>query len=344
MQVSIINDNDGNIPPELDPIPDICVLAGTPITFKITSHDDDNDSLKFETTGIPYQLTTNPATYKPDKAPKGKTSGTFTWKTQPSNFTRYTYRINYRVTDSHPGTASLSAVESSLITLITPPVNNIFATQHQRGFYVRWDKTIMPNAIGYNIYRMEGPLTIKFDSCTMYFNSGFTLAGSASGQNTLTFFDNNFGKGLASGFTYCYVVTAVFDGGAESAPSTPYCTPLLIPFIRVIQDTLTQCIGNTVAVDSSIIVFESADPRTRYKWTTTPSLQIKNAGMQIPDIKMITPGFTAVKIVASSGVYTDSATLYFNVRPIPTPVIKAVDLGGIPDSVLFFNRSNNDVR
>jgi len=344
MQVSVINDNDGNIPPELDPIPDICVLAGTPITFKITGHDPNDDDLKFETSGLPYQLATNPATYKPDKVAKGKTSGTFTWNTKPSNLTKNIYRINYKITDTHPGAPSLSDVGVSLITLITPPVNNIFATQHQRGFYVRWDKTIMPNAIGYNIYRMEGPITAKFDSCTMYFNSAFTLAGSVSGENTLTFFDNNFGKGLASGFTYCYVVTAVFDGGAESAPSTPYCTPLLIPFIKVIQDTLTQCVGNTVVMDSSIIVFESADPRTRYNWTTTPSLQIKNADIQVPDIKMITPGFTAVKIVANSGVYTDSATIWFNVRPIPTPVIKAVDLGGIPDSVLFFNRSDNDVR
>ena len=343
MEISVINDNDGNIPPVLDPIPDICVLAGTPITFKITSHDDDYDDLKFETTGLPYQITPNPATYKPDKMPKGKTSGTFTWNTKPSNLTKNVYRINYRVTDTHPGAPSLSDVNSSLITLITPPVNNVFATQHQRGFYVRWDKTIMPNATGYNIYRMEGPITAKFDSCTMFFNPGFTLAGSVSGENTLTFFDNNFGKGLASGFTYCYVVTAVFDGGAESAPSTPYCTPLLIPFIKVIHDTLTQCVGNTVVMDSSIIVFESADPRTRYKWATTPSLKITSAGTQVPGIKMITPGFTAVKIVANSGVYTDSATLWFNVRPIPTPVIKAVDLGGIPDSVLFFNRSENDV-
>jgi hypothetical protein len=336
-----------NNPPQIDPIPNICVQAGTPIAYKVTSHDPDNDSLTFETTGNPYLVTPNPATYTPAVVPKGQTSGTFTWNTIPANFTKNAYQVYYRVTDFHPGANSLTDVASNFITLIAPSVKNVFAAVNSvRGFNVRWDQSVMPQAIGYNIYRKQGPSTFPFDSCTLGIpaNSGFVLAGTVNGQSTVNYIDSNYGKGLASGYTYCYIVTAVFPGGAESAPSTPYCAPLLIPYIRVIQDTLTQCVGNTVVVDSTIIVFESADANTKYKWTTTPALKIADSNKMVPSITMITPGIHAVKIVSNSGVYTDSATIYFNVRPIPAPLIKLVDLGGMPDTVMFYNRSLYDVR
>jgi len=333
-----------NNPPYIDPVPDLCVQAGTPITYKIISHDPDKDSLTFETIGTPYLLTTNPATYTPDVVPKGQTSGTFTWNTQPLNLARNPYQIYYQVTNYHNGASSLTDIVSNFITLIAPPVKNVFATQRLHGFDVRWDKTVIPQAIGYNIYRKEGTSTFQSDSCTLGLPAGFTLAGSVNSQNTLTNFDNNSGKGLASGHTYCYIVTTVFEGGGESAPSAPSCAPLMIPFIRFIQDTLLKCVGNTVAIDSSIIVFEGADSYTHYKWTTTSSLQITNADKKTPEINVITPGFFAVKIVANSfGAYTDSATLYFDVRPIPTAEIKVVDLGGMPDTVMFYNRSVNTV-
>ena len=332
-----------NNQPYIDPVPDLCVQAGTSISYKITSHDPDKDSLSFETIGTPYLLTTNPATYTPDAVPKGQTSGTFTWNTLPSNLARNPYQIYYRVTDYHYGASSLTDVFSNFITLIAPPVKNVFVTQRLKGFDVRWDKTIIPQAIGYHIYRKEGTSTVQIDSCSLGIPAGFSLIASINNQNTLTYFDSNSGKVLASGHTYCYIVTAVLEGGGESTPSAPSCAPLMIPFIRVIQDTLLKCVGNIV-IDSSIIVFDGADTYTRYKWTTTSSLQITDADKKTPEINIMTSGFFAVKIVANAwGTYTDSATLYFDVRPIPTAEIKVVDLGGMPDTVMFYNRSVNTV-
>ena len=336
-----------NNPPEIDPVPDICVLAGTTITYKITSHDPENDSLTFETTGSPYLVAVNPATYTPDNMPVGSTSGTFKWVTLPAHFSKNPYQVYYRVTDSHPGASSLTDVVSNFITLIAPKVKNVLAAvnQIQHGFNVRWDKTVSPQAIGYNIYRKQGPSTFPFDSCTLGIpaNSGFILVGTVNNPNTLTFVDSNKGHGLASGYIYCYIVTAVFDGGAESAPSDPYCAPLMIPFIQVIQNSLTQCVGNTVQIDSTIVKFEGTDTQTIYKWTASNALQLINADKQVASVTMIKPGFQAVKIVSTSGDYTDSATIYFRVYPIPSPLIKIVDLGGIPDSVMFYNRSSFDV-
>ena len=334
-----------NAPPAIDPIPNICVPAGTPITYKVTSSDPNNDALTFEYSGPPFQTAQNPATFTPDNMPQGMTSGTFTWNTLPSHFARTSYAVYYRVTDKHPGTPSLSDIVANIITLTVPPVKNVIATPFQRGFNVRWDKSVTPDAIGYNIYRKTGPNSFSFDSCMLGipFTSGFTLVGTVNSQNTLSFTDNNNGKGLTSGYSYCYVVTALFDGGAENPPSKPYCTSLSTPFIRVIQDTISQCVGTTVVIDSSIIVFDNADAKTTYKWTTTPAQLITNANKQVPTVKMNTTGFTYIKVVSKSGVSADSATLCFNTPPIPTPHINVVDVGGMPDSVFFFNQSVNAV-
>ena len=336
-----------NNPPIIDPVPDICVPIGTIISYKVTAHDPDNDSLTFETTGTPFEVQNNPAQFTQDVTPGSSISGTFKWATLPGHLSKNAYQVNYRVSDWHDGAPSLQDFISNTITLITPSVKNVIATPNQdlHGFNIKWDPYIMPQATGFNIYRKQGPSTFQFDSCTLGIpvSSGFKLAGTVNGLNTLSFTDSNNRNGLASGYTYCYVVTAVFEGGAESLPSVPYCNSLMIPFISVKQDTLNQCIGNTVIIDSTIVKFFGTDTLTRYNWTVPNALKLNFPGFQTPSVTIPSPGIYPVKIVSHNGVYVDSATIYFKVRPIPSPLIKLVDLGGIPDSVMFYNRSDYDV-
>jgi hypothetical protein len=334
-----------NHPPVIDHVPDICVQAGTPITNKVTTSDADGDTLTFSTTGLPYDLLTSPAIYTPDTNRIGTTSGTFTWNTLNSHFTKNPYLVYYKVSDSHNG-SSLSDNTSNFITLIAPSVKNVIATPLQRGFSVRWDQTVCPLATGYNIYRKVDPSNIPFDSCMLGVPpmAGFTLVGTVNGQTNLSFIDSNKGKGLTSGYTYCYVVTAFFDGGTESAPSEPSCALLMYPFISVLKDTLIACLWNTVTLDTTIIQFINADQKTTYTWSSTPELQIISSNMPYPDIKMNKVGIYSIKVVSVSGAYIDSARINFNVYPIPDPKIIIKDLGGMPDSVLYYNRSNFAVR
>jgi hypothetical protein len=331
-----------DMPPVIDPIPDMCVVAGKTLTYVVTGSQAKNDTLIFDQYyGTPFDVP-NPATFTVSPTDPGSVKGTFNWITNISHFRKNPYQVYYKVKDKQTG---LTFPATHLITILATPVQNVNATIFQRGFNVKWEPSVYPQAIGYNIYRRTGVSTVPFDSCTtgVPLNSGYTLAGTVNDPTKVIFQDLNNGKGLASGYNYCYVVTALFADGAESAPSTPYCAPLMIPFIRVIQDTLTQCVGNTVVVDSTIIVFESADANTKYNWTSTPALKIADSNKMVPSITMITPGIHPVKIVSVSGVYTDSATIYFNVRAIPAPLIKLVDLGGMPDTVMFYNRSFYDV-
>ena len=335
-----------NNPPRIEPIPDICVTAGNTLTYKITSHDPDNDSLVFETTGSPYQLSQNPATYTPDVVPKGSTSGTFTWNTIPAHFTKNPYQVYYRVIDLHAGAPSLTDVVSNFITVVVPPVKNVFATVYQHGNNVKWDQPVNSLATGYNVYRKQGISIYPFDSCTrgVPIKSGFSLIGTVDSQNTLSLTDTDNGKGLVSGFKYCYMVTATFKDGLESSPSLPYCSTLMLPIIRMIQDTLTLCEGKTVILDSTIINFENIDQSATFKWTSSPSVQINDLSNPHTSVKLTMPGNYALHITATSGVYTDTATIYFQVNPIPKPSIKIVDLTGMPDTVMFYNKSQYEVK
>ena len=328
-----------NTPPNIKPVKDICVVAGKPITYQVSSSVTNNDSLIFTSTGMPYMFLNSPADFSITANNKGSSIGLFNWNTNPTHIRKNPFAVYYNVVDKETG---LSFPVTNWITILASPVQNVNISIFQRGFNVKWEQSIYPQATGYNVYRKTGNSPFTTDSCTtgVPLNSGYLLVGTVNNPTTLSYIDSNKGKGLTSGYSYCYIVTAVFADGAESAPSTPYCAPLPIHFITIVQDTLSQCVGNNLNIDSTIIRFENTDQNTKYKWTTTPALQLTNADKQVPGVKMNTLGIHPVKIVSSSGVYTDSATIYFNVLPIPVPVIKKVDLGGIPDSVMFYNRSN----
>lgn len=85
-----------NTPPIINPIPDTCVEVGQTLVYKIASSDANKDSLIFTTTGLPYDLTTSPATYTPDATDAGSTSGTFRWTT----FIRCHIQFHYRYSPS----------------------------------------------------------------------------------------------------------------------------------------------------------------------------------------------------------------------------------------------------
>jgi hypothetical protein len=334
-----------NHPPFLNPVNDTCVEFGSKISYKVTSTDVDNDSLELTSTGMPYNFVPNNASFILDPYVRGSASATFSWQTDASNISKNPYQVYYKVTDFHPGSnVSLNDFETNFITVTArKPVKNLSTTlnQSQRGFNLVWDPSVYPEATGYYIYRSTGSSPFVTDSCSMGvpFTSNYSLIDSVDGHNTNKYTDSNYGKGLASGYDYCYIVTAVFANGAESAPSDPFCKPLMIPFIKVLKDTLPSCMGNTVTLDSTIIQFESADLSTKYNWSSSPDFIITNADKQYPSAKMEKVGYHYITIVATSGAYIDSAKIYFYVNPIPIPKITYKDLSGIPQNVIFYNRS-----
>jgi len=333
-----------NNPPVINKVPNLCVQTGNPISYLITSKDPDNDTLTFTTSGIPYGVTYSPATYTPQVTNIGSTSGNFNWNTNLLNFTKNPYQVYYKVSDTHYG-SSLTDVTSNFITLVAPPVKNVNATVFQNGFNVKWDQTVCTQATGYNIYRKIGTSNIVFDSCTMgvSLSSGFSLITTINNQATLIYTDLNNGTGLDPGLNYCYIVTAKFADGAESAPSIPYCSKILPPVITVIQDTISNCLGTGFTVGTNIIRFDNTNQQTTYKWSSSPGLQLSNANNLNVNVKSVSPGLEFLKVVITSGAFVDSAKIYVQNFSNPVAKISLKDLGGTPNSVMFYNNSTNAV-
>jgi len=332
-----------DIPPYINPIPDMCVVAGNTLTYDVTSSQVNNDTLIFTWLGTPFAVPISPATFNLTGTNIGSTKGTFNWNTNVTHFTKNPYIVYYHVVDKETGKDFTTANQ---ITILATPVKNVNVTVFQRGYNVTWEQTIYSQATGYNIYRRTGKSLVPFDSCTtgVPLNSGYELVYTVNDPTKLTFTDLGKGTGLPSGYSYCYVVTAYFDGGAETAPSEENCSLLMYPFIQVVQDTLTNCQWSTIPIDSNTIKFINADPKTTYIWTSTSDLQIIQPFLQITNVKLLTTGLHKLKVVATSGLYVDSAYIFIQVNPIPNPKIKLTDLGGWPDSVMLYNRSINAVR
>jgi hypothetical protein len=293
--------------------------------------------------GTPFNVPNSPATFTLTGTNVGSTTGTFNWNTNFSHFQKNPYQAYYKVVDK---TTGLSFPASNWITILASPVKNVNADPNviPRGFKVSWEQSVYSQAIGYNIYRKTGASIVPFDKCTtgVPLNSGYELVNTVSDPTTVSYTDLDKGTGLPSGYTYCYIVTALFADGAESSPSEPTCSLLSYPFIDVIQDALTYCKDNTVNIDESIIKFINADQNTIYNWSSDPGLQLTDADKQQVTVKMLTPGLHVLKIISTSGVYVDEETINIQVNPLPTPKIEYTDLGGVPkQTVIFYNKSIN---
>ncbi|MDP4291028.1 MAG: gliding motility-associated C-terminal domain-containing protein [Bacteroidota bacterium] len=243
MQVTITNCT--NKAPSIDPVPDHCVKAGNSISYKVSAHDPDNVNITLTASGAPFLLPNNPATFTQNIKGLKDVTGTFTWNTAYNQVQKRPYQIYYKVSDNL--TTPLTDIKSNFITVIAPPPTNPSAVAIGRNIRVSWDKTVCPTASGYNIYRRTGHSGLVPDTCTQGVpdGSGYVLIGTVPDINTTSFTDDNKGKGLSHGLTYCYVITAIFPDGAESYPSAETCASLVkdLPIITNVSILTTSSPG-----------------------------------------------------------------------------------------------------
>jgi len=244
MQVTISNCT--NRAPLIDPVPNYCVMAGKTIGYNVSAHDPDNVTIALSASGAPFTLTNNPATFTQNIRGLKNVTGIFNWGTALNHVQKRPYQLYYKVTDNL--TTPLTDIISNFITVIAPPPTNPLSLAIGRNIRVSWDKSVCPTASGYNIYRRVGHLGYVPDSCTQGVPSGigYVLVGTVNDNNITTFTDDNSGKGLSHGLTYCYVITAIFPDGAESYPSVETCTQLVkdLPIITNVSILTTNTPGN----------------------------------------------------------------------------------------------------
>jgi gliding motility-associated-like protein len=248
MQITVVPCN--NHAPQIKPLRDTCVVAGTFLSFKVYAFDPDSTTITLTGNGSPLLVSSSPAQFPPETG-ISHVSSTFTWQTECSHVKKSPYQMNFKVQDfSQP--VQLVDFQSMNITVVSPAPENLTATPSGNHINLKWNKSICTNGIGYRIYRRNGYYGFFPDHCEagVPAYTGYSLIAQITNINDTTYIDNNNGAGLIRGIDYCYMVISYFADEAESYASLEACNQL--PKDAPVMTNVS--IRNTDATNGSIFV------------------------------------------------------------------------------------------
>ncbi|MBF9224024.1 T9SS type B sorting domain-containing protein [Hymenobacter ruricola] len=230
MQIIVVNTN--NLRPILTLPPNLCVVAGQTVTGTVTATDGYTSTSTAPTpiTLFAYSGIRPPATFFQTTAGPPQASGTFTWRTDCSNVARQPYLVVFKAQDTPAGAPTPSnqpLIDEQVwsITVVGPPPRNVQAVAGLtsgglNSTQLSWSQYACANASNIYVYRKVGPGPAP-GACETGIpaSSGYVRIGTVS-PTTVAFTDDNGGRGLDRGLTYCYRLYADFPlpaGGASLA-------------------------------------------------------------------------------------------------------------------------------
>ncbi len=269
MQVNIVACD--HEPPEIISIDDTCVIAGDFLQFDVTAIDYDGTNVELTAFGGPFQQSINPAYIDPDPASGNDTVvTTFNWPTVCSHVRLEAYSAVFKARDNgYP--VNLVDFKTVFISVIAPKPENMMAEALGNGINLSWDISSCDNAIGYKVYRKNGPSGWDPGYCEtgVPAYTGFSLIATIDDINTLEYRDDNNGDGLVHGIDYCYRVTATFFDEAESIASDEDCAYLKrdVPIItHVSNDSLDLYTGEALIAWSKPVDLDTVEYPGPYKY------------------------------------------------------------------------------
>jgi gliding motility-associated-like protein len=221
MQIDVFETE--NIPPVVDSIPDICVLAGDTVSVLIRSTDEDLNDISVTVTGGPFLFESSPATTEIISNTAGENITKFTWITNCNHIRKEPFRVVITARDNHPD-VKLVGTNKFDVKVIGPKPTGLIAEPGNAFIRLNW-KAPDCNPVQYLVYRKIGSLDLIQDSCEtgLSESSGYEFVSETT--DTLLI-DNDNGEGLVQGFEYCYRIVAEFINGGQSYPSDEFCAAL----------------------------------------------------------------------------------------------------------------------
>ncbi|GAB2764917.1 hypothetical protein GCM10027275_02690 [Rhabdobacter roseus] len=277
MQIIVVESN--NDRPDLDPLPDLCVEAGSLIQQTIRATDRNGNPLTLTTNGGVYQASLVPAalaTFALNPASAGVATGLFRWQTGCNHIRLEPYEVLFKVEDNPgPGTPNPSLfrklvdIKTLRIRVYGPKPQNVrtepAADASGRAFRVSWSsyQCQIPGA-QIVIYRREGCTDFVADPCQtgMPAGLGYQEVGRV-GVGETSYIDTNNGQGLRRGVRYSYRLVVEFprpgasptelnrlNGGGRSLVSDEFCAdlPLLMPVITNVTVDSTSATQGVITV------------------------------------------------------------------------------------------------
>lgn len=230
--MQIIIEPSDNERPEVIVPEDICVEAGTLINEEILGVDPEQLAVRLEAFGGPFEFLGSPASYSPFPPEYQPSPGTlaFTWQTVCGHVRNRPYEVQFKVTDTHPGTNNgpkLVDFKTWNITVVGPAPTGLEASiQPGRVIDLSWDSYSCTNAQSIQVWRRVDSYDFAPENCEtgMPEYAGYELLDVLD-VGAMTYTDDNKGQRLDVGANYCYRLVATFplpEGGVSYA-STEVC-------------------------------------------------------------------------------------------------------------------------
>ncbi len=245
-----------NNPPINNPLEDICVVAGDTIDITLTSKDADRDLINLSLEGGPVNFdnakfiidTLNSSTY-------GTAKARLKWITDCADARKQPYGMVFKSEDMN-NDVNLVDITYFNIKVLHPPPEELMAFPQVNQIELQWISPYCFNKrpTGYKIYRRVGSYDYQPEICEYGVpnRTGYELLDIINADSTV-YIDNNLDRGLLPDHEYCYMVTAIFDDGAESIASNEACGELLI--------------GTPPIINVSVEKHSAADGEILIKWT-----------------------------------------------------------------------------
>jgi hypothetical protein len=226
MQV-IVEGDCMNQKPELIVPMDTCIEAGTLLKGIIVGTDPDGDQVLIESFGEAFTFLNNPAIVTPEEKfrPQPDTVH-FSWQTSCDMIRQEPYRFTFKITDkpANDGTP-LNDIKIWNVSIVGPKPKGLSVTNQPGGAAeITWNPYECVNATAIQVWRRVDSHPFEPDNCEtgLPANSGYELVGEVD-QTSTSFYDDNDGKRLTPGATYCYRLVGIFNNGVESYVSDEFC-------------------------------------------------------------------------------------------------------------------------
>jgi gliding motility-associated-like protein len=354
MQVNVTDCD--NEPPEIEPPPDTCVVAGDFLQETITATDPDGDPIILSSFGSVYEVPSSPASYSPFPAVEqpSPSSINFSWQTNCSHVREREYQVRFKAVDqpdiSMGRGPKLADFATWFIRVVGPPPEGLMAEQGQgNNITLSWDPYSCNQANLMQVWRRVDSYEFEPGHCELGMPdyAGYELIDVLD-INQSSYFDNNGGQGLEYGATYCYRLVAVFQdpAGGESVVSSETCVTIeefegdfgsLITNVSVTETDNTNgeiFVRWTSPFEADPAKYPPPYTYELYRGEDFTSAQKQNISGRISDTTFVDTGLNTVTIpynytvvvYDNTGAAMDTTASASSVRLFPSAITGALEL------------------